>query len=136
MKLNAFERELLEGIQKGAINWLTGWNHHEAYSLERQGIIEIVREYGLNNGELGCYRLVEVIDYAADSGDFDTASRITPDPAGDDVTADDGRPVDVLRTAHTYRAVMARLYGTYSAKAQRAAAVFESLFAVRNVRFA
>ena len=71
-----------------------------------------------------------------DSGDFDTASRITPDPAGEDAAADDGRPVDVLRTAHTYRAVMARLYGTYSAKAQRAAAVFESLFAVRNVKFA
>lgn len=75
------------------------------------------------------------IDYAGDNESGDSA-RITPDPAGEDVTADDGRPVDVLRTAWHFKATMARLYGTYSAKAQRAAAVFDALFATRNVKFA
>lgn len=45
------------------------------------------------------YADARTIDYAADSGDFDTWTRITPDPAGEDAAADDGRPVDVLRTA-------------------------------------
>lgn len=76
------------------------------------------------------------IDYSADSGDFDTASRITPDPTGDDVAADDGRPVDVLRTAWHYKMTMMRLYGRFSAQCIRAVAIFDALFAVRNVKFA
>lgn len=139
MKLSKAQQALYTAVINGAEvvreGFLDSWyikgrkhiNCNTVHALVNSGLVDEIEISGHYYTRL--LVLPSVRDYRA-PGDYESgdADRITPDAAGDTVTADEpARPVDTLRVAWNAAHIIARLRGYQSDAYRRMQGVFDSM---------